>query len=420
MNGEKTRKKDPVEEWTFSCLLLTAIVIINLGCESDSDQSQVPDNNSLGGTQQIVSGNGATASGGIPATETGSGASGSAVSGGGAPPSGGSGANGGTSGGGVGGSGGIAPGQSGGTGTAGTDSGTGGTGIAGTAGSDGGTSGSGGTDAVGGDGGTTTSTGPTLPEISDPGREGPFGVIVVNTASGLSTHSLFVPDDVGLNGKNPAVVWTCGNGGTTAIYASFLDHLASHGFLVVADKASTSDRMAEVASQESAVEWILAENAKQGGEFFERIDIDNIAVMGHSLGSLASFATAANNAHIATSIHYSGGLTNNPVGFDQSWLANMTKPAAFLCGGADGTAGPSCALDFEQAPPDLPVFYGVLAGATHIGPFMGTPRAGEYGRAGVAWLRWQLADDPAFESWFVGPNCVLCTIPWSAQQRNLP
>jgi dienelactone hydrolase len=295
--------------------------------------------------------------------------------------------------------------------------------VGGHSGAGGGEGGAGGEGASGdggaGSGGGGAVTGPTLPAIDDPGGAGPFGVDRVETVSGLSSHSLFVPDAVGSHGKHPVVVWTCGNGGTVSFYASFLDHLASHGFLVVADKASSSDREAEVASQSAAIDWLLAADAMQGGDFFGKIDRDNIAVMGHSLGSLASFATAAQNEHVATSVHFSGGLTGNPVGFDESWLADMTKPAAFLCGGADSTAGPACADDFESAPPALPVFYGVLAGASHIGPFGGTPRAGQYGRAGVAWLRWQLAEDPAFAPWFVGTGCTLCSSPWTAQQRNL-
>jgi dienelactone hydrolase len=262
-------------------------------------------------------------------------------------------------------------------------------------------------------------TGSLLPAIDDPSKAGPFSVGHVATAPGLTTHALFVPDQPSKNGKHPVVVWTCGNGGTVDFYASFLDHLASHGFFVVADKASTSDRQAEVTSQATAIDWVLAETAKQGGEYFEKLDVDRIAVMGHSLGSLASFGTAGMNTHIRTSVHYSGGLTGNPVGFDQAALKTMTKPAAFLCGGADSTAGPSCAMDFEQAPPMLPVFYGVLANASHIGPFGGTPAAGEYGRAGVAWLRWQLADDDAFKPWFAGASCTLCASPWTAKQRNL-
>jgi len=294
-----------------------------------------------------------------------------------------------------------------GTGTAGSSTTTAGSGAAGP--------GVAGTGAAG----TPATTAPTLPTIEDPGADGPFDVRQVATASGLSSHALFVPSDVASNGKHPLVVWTCGNGGTVDFYTSFLTHLASHGFMIVADKGSSSDRLAEVASQGEAVDWILAENAKQGGDYFGKLDIDRIAVMGHSLGSLASFATAAMNPHIRTSVHYSGGLTGNPVGFDEAPLKTMTKPAAFLCGGADNTAGPSCAMDFTQAPATLPVFYGVLAGASHIGPFGGTPRAGEYGRAGVAWLRWHLADDAKFKPWFADASCTLCSSPWTAMQRNL-
>jgi pimeloyl-ACP methyl ester carboxylesterase len=228
---------------------------------------------------------------------------------------------------------------------------------------------------------------------------------------------LFVPSEQGTNGKNPVVVWTCGNGGTISFYQGFLEHLASHGFFVVADKGSSSDRLAEVQSQNDAIAWVLEQNTS--GEYAGKLDVDHIAVMGHSLGSLASFATAAMNEHVATSIHYSGGLTGNPVGFDESWLGMMTKPAAFLCGGNDGMAGPSCEMDFTSAPPMLPVFYGTLRGADHLGPFALAPRGGEYGRAGVAWLRWKLANDEAYKPWFAGSGCMLCSGDWTAMQRNL-
>ena len=258
-----------------------------------------------------------------------------------------------------------------------------------------------------------------LPDIEDPDKAGSLDVKRVATASGLSSHSLYIPSKTATHGKHLLVVWTCGNGGTVDFYDSFLNHLASHGFMIVADKGSSSDRQAEVASQGMAIDWIVAENGKQGGEFFGKLDVDRIAVMGHSLGSLASFATAAMNPHVRTSVHYSGGLTGNPVGFDEAPLKSMTKPTAFLCGGADSTAGPACEKDFEQAPMNLPVFYGVLGGASHIGPFGGTPPAGQYGRAGVAWLRWQLADDAKFKPWFAGASCTLCATPWTAKQRNL-
>lgn len=275
--------------------------------------------------------------------------------------------------------------------------------------------------ATGGAGGPademTASAGPSLPAIDDPGAPGPFDVRYVPTAEGLSSHSLFVPSDAGTHGTNPIVVWTCGNGGTVSFYMSFLEHLASHGFFVVADKGSSGDRLAEVDSQNDAIAWVMEQST--AGEYSGRLDTAHIAVMGHSLGSLASFATAAMNEHVTTSIHYSGGLTGNPVGFDMSWLASMTKPAAFLCGGNDTTAGPACEQDFATAPAMLPVFYGVLSGADHLGPFASARAGGEYGSAGVAWLRLQLAGDTSFKSWFTGADCMLCSGRWTGMQRNL-
>jgi|GEM_PF-3213679 len=299
------------------------------------------------------------------------------------------------------GSGGTPAAASGGAGAAGSDAAHGG--AAGAAGSAGSTA--------------PASTGPTLPPTDNPGGPGPFDSRYVVTAPGLNSHGLFVPSEQGTNGKNPVVVWTCGNGGTISFYTGFLEHLASHGFFVVADKGSTSDRLAEVQSQSDAIAWVLEQN--MSGDYAGKLDVDHIAVMGHSLGSLASFATAAMNEHVATSIHYSGGLTGNPVGFDESWLGMMTKPAAFLCGGNDGMAGPSCEMDFSTAPAALPVFYGVLRGADHLGPFALAPRAGEYGRAGVAWLRWKLANDETYKPWFAGSGCMLCSGDWAGMQKNL-
>jgi pimeloyl-ACP methyl ester carboxylesterase len=306
---------------------------------------------------------------------------------------------------------------------------------AGAGGASGGSAGAGGTGgAIGGTGGAPSDAGmppindaampdammaePILPPITDPAESGAFGVERIDTVQGLSTHTRFVPDDVALHGKHPIAIWTNGNGGSlaTLMYASFCEHVASHGFFVIADKASNGTREAEVESQGDAIAWAIAETAKSGGDYFEKLDLTRIAVMGHSLGSLASFATASNE-HVATSIHFSGGITDNPVGFDPSWLLELTKPAAFLCGGNDATAGPSCEKDFELAP--NPVFYGVLEGADHIGPFLFEQAGGEYGRAGVAWLRWRLGGDASFREWFVGADCVLCSDGWSGVQRGL-
>lgn len=92
----------------------------------------------------------------------------------------------------------------------------------------------------------STPSNPSLPAITDPAQPGPFRVQTVATAAGLSTHSLILPAELGRDGvKHPIVVWTNGNGGSTSFYRAFLEHLASHGFFVVADKRSTSNHELE-------------------------------------------------------------------------------------------------------------------------------------------------------------------------------
>ncbi len=400
--GRGTRVKAAYGPHAVAIGILVAVA----GCSSGESASPIMGGAGESAPPAATSGSGGA---GTTAASSGTGASGTSAAGRAAVPS----AGAGVAGTGAAGTPGTPPAAGGGAGAA-----------AGTAAPAAAGAGGGGGQAAGGTGASMPDPGTgmrmsTLPMIDNPGGAGPFQVQRVATAEGLSSHGLFIPSEVGTNGKNPVVVWTCGNGGTISFYTSFLEHLASHGFFIVADKGSSSDRLAEVESQNDAIAWVLSENGKAGGTYSGKLDVDNIAVMGHSLGSLASFATAAMNEHVRTSVHYSGGLTGNPVGFDMSWLASMTKPAAFLCGANDTTAGPACKDDFASAPAALPVFYGTLAGADHLGPFALSPRGGEYGRAGVAWLRWKLAGDETFKSWFSGASCELCSSPWTGMSKNL-
>ena len=273
-------------------------------------------------------------------------------------------------------------------------------------------------DGAAGDTGPTTSTGPTLPAITDPAAAGPFGVDVVTTAPGLTTHTLYLPGELGKDGtKHPIIVWTNGNGGSASFYDAFLRHFASHGFFMVVDKASTSQREMEYQHQRDGIEWALKEAAKTDGPYAGKLDGSRLGIMGHSMGSLSSFVNSGDK-RLKTTMHWSGGLVGNPTGTDEGAIAKMHAPAAFLCGGADTMAGPACANDFRDAPKGLPVFYGTLAGVGHLGVFSDR-NGGEYGRMGVAWMRWKLADDESFKSYFAGADCKACTRPWTGMSRNL-
>jgi hypothetical protein len=259
---------------------------------------------------------------------------------------------------------------------------------------------------------------PTLPAIDDPGKPGPFGVEVVATAPGLETHGLFIPKKLGENGvKHPIIVWTNGAGGSSDFYTNLLSHFASHGFFVVADKMSGGNHDPEIVEQKAGIEWAIAEAARSGSAYAGKIDPDRIAVAGHSLGSVSSFASAA-HPRVKASIHWSAGLTGNPVGADEAWLQGLHAPAAFFCGGAEARALPRCSGDFDNAPAAVPIFYGTVEGVDHTGVY-GEPNAGQWGRAGVAWFRFTLAGDESLRKYFQAPGCTLCSSPWMGKSRNI-
>lgn len=276
-------------------------------------------------------------------------------------------------------------------------------------------------DADGGMAPTTTTPpamGSVLPAVSDPAQPGPFGVEVVATAPGLETHKLYVPGKLGENGvKHPIIVWTNGAGGSTDFYENLLRHFASHGFFVVADKMSGGNHNPEIVEQKAGIEWAIAEAARAGSPYAGKIDASRLAVAGHSLGSISSFASAAHPG-VKASIHWSAGLTGNPVGADEAWLQGLHAPAAFFCGGAEPRALPRCSGDFDNAPPSVPIFYGTVEGVGHTDVY-GEPNAGQWGRAGVAWFRLMLAGDESFRSWFHAPMCTLCSSPWMGKSRGI-
>jgi len=266
--------------------------------------------------------------------------------------------------------------------------------------------------------GAAAQAGPTLPAIDDPGKPGPFGAEIVASAPGLETHGLFIPAKLGENGqKHPIIVWTNGAGGSSDFYNNLLSHFASHGFFVVADKMSGGNHDPEIVEQKAGIEWAIAQAASSDSPYAGKLDADRIAVAGHSLGSISSFASAAHPS-VKASIHWSAGLTGNPVGADEAWLQGLHAPAAFFCGGAEARALPRCSGDFDNAPASVPIFYGTVEGVDHTGVY-GEPNAGEWGRAGVAWFRFTLAGDESLREYFQAPDCTLCSSPWMGKSRGI-
>jgi pimeloyl-ACP methyl ester carboxylesterase len=247
---------------------------------------------------------------------------------------------------------------------------------------------------------------------------GPFAVATMGSAGPSRNATVLYPRDLGKNGlKHPIVVWDNGAGQTgLSIYGALLNHLASHGFAVYAAFSAT-DGGKELTD---GLDWMTAQATNAMSPFYQKLDVTKTAAMGHSQGSIATFAIAA-DPRLTTTIHLSGG-TNPNIAQGHATLPNLHNAAAFLCGeepgpGQDGltsgdTASPWCAYDFENAM--VPVFLAQIKGASHItapGMTLG---------ACAAWLRWRLMADSTMKTNFVGADCTLCTRPnWVCKSKDL-
>ncbi|MET0384367.1 MAG: hypothetical protein ABW321_00335, partial [Polyangiales bacterium] len=257
-----------------------------------------------------------------------------------------------------------------------------------------------------------------LPAVSDPGAAGPFEVEETSSLDGLATHVLIAPKELGKDGiKHPILVWINGASAGSSSYRAMLDNVAAHGFFILDDKQSSFESAPEVEAQSAAIDWALAQAEQAGGPYFGKLDTARIAIAGHSLGSVSTFGNL-HDTRIKTSIHMAGGLVGNPEGVDESWLQDLHVPAAFLCGDQDNNGLPRVKNDFAAAPTSVPVFFGQLAGVGHTDEF-NKANGGRWGRIVLAWLRWQLVDDPSFAPSFVGPDCEFCKGDWTAMKHAI-
>ena len=65
-------------------------------------------------------------------------------------------------------------------------------------------------------------------------------------------------------------------------YGSLLRYVASHGYIIV---AANQRYVGDGTAQRKALDFMLAENAKEGSKYYQKIDVDKIGALGHSPGS---------------------------------------------------------------------------------------------------------------------------------------
>ena len=255
----------------------------------------------------------------------------------------------------------------------------------------------------------------------------------------LPTHTIYRPGR--LQGDYPVVLW--GNGSCVNSnfgYREFLAEVASHGFIVIAlgpyrdSSAPREQRPADPADWPpfetrysqmfDALEWIVAENGRQGSVFHDRVATDKVAVMGHSCGGLQAVKASVDPRVTTVLVLNSGMLADGDQymvrhELQRSVLEEMHAPIAYFIGGESDIAYANAEVDWQELLlldiPAINANMDVGHGATYS-----QPNGGPFAAGPLAWLEWQLKGDAEARAMFVGEDCGLCGDGEWTLRRHFP
>jgi hypothetical protein len=301
------------------------------------------------------------------------------------------------------------------------------------------------------------------------GGTGRYKAILAGDPS-LPTHTIYRPRDLSPFGgtvRLPIVAFDnggCRNG--SGEFRNLLSDVASHGYLIVAlgpageaVVAGSEGRLNLTQPRQliDGVEWAIAENGRQRSEYYGKLDVTDVAVMGQSCGTRQALAVSA-DPRVKTTVLLNGG-PGAPVGAQTpeaaQQAANATAeainnlarryapyapsfqtvpgtttplptgedvslhaPIAFISGGPSDQAHPRAVAGYESTKNVM-----AMHAWQDVGHYPATyrqPNGGAFAVAVNAWLDWQLKHDVSASKMFVGQDCGLCKDPkWHVQIKNV-
>jgi len=306
---------------------------------------------------------------------------------------------------------------------------------------------------------------------------GPHAVVIEHDQA-LATHTIYRPATLGAS-KHPVLVW--GEGGCAKDglqFPEYLNEIASHGVVVIADGPPVArtapgggaapgaggaapaaggapapraggaappapgaapgpraggapgagpraggaggagrGNMTDGSALIQALDWIAKEGNDPASRFYQKVETNRVAAMGMSCGGLMSYGASA-DPRIATVGIWNSGLIQP----DEKIFAGLHSSVIIITGGESDIAYANGKRDFETLPAKIPVFYGVYPSVGHGGTY-NQDNGGPFGVAAVAWLKWQLMNDTSAtgRGYFVGLNCGICgDSNWQRASRSLP
>ncbi len=170
---------------------------------------------------------------------------------------------------------------------------------------------------------------------------------------GITSTLAFQDVSVSAAGVRPLIVFSHGSGGIALQSIKLMEHLASHGFVVVAPSHTGNtqadnllgtavpisqallDRSPDVSF---VIDSMLARGADLSGPFFGRIDAYNIGVAGHSLGGFTAVAMASGYGAIPPDPRVRAIMPIAPATgpLTDAELSRVTIPTLLMTGTLDG------------------------------------------------------------------------------------
>ncbi len=315
------------------------------------------------------------------------------------------------------------------------------TGGATTGGGSGGTAGSGGQSTSTGSGGGQTSagggggSGGTLQSscvgnefpTADPTKAGPFQVAADKNVGPLAgvvpdpiygdeqqRFNVYRPNNLADSGYcHPILIWANGyrdnpeqnppdcivDSGANrwcGQYLPMLEHLASHGFVVVAS-LSTATAEGDPLPTTAGLDWILEQAEDSTSPYYHHLDTTKIGQLGHSYGAMSTCMTASDPRFSALAAI----CGTRP-------LSGVHTPMLFFCGGNDTTVDCAGVKDTFLTVTDQPAFFLDELNSDH-GSWVYQGPSGVSLSMAAAWFRVHLMGDTANRDYFYGDNCKFCT-----------
>jgi hypothetical protein len=342
-------------------------------------------------------------------------------------------AGGGGTGGGVGGSGtgGASAAGAGGRGgsSGGGGSGPGGAGRGGAAGGTSGASGQAGATGAGGGGGGIVSgcVGGKAWPTANPKAAGPFQVAADKMVGPLAGYTpdpiygdqqqrfnIYRPKDLATSGYcHPILVWANGHTDNPeqnpplcvtdsaankwcGQYLPMMNHLASHGFVVIASLSTTTSR-GDPLPTIAGLDWLIQQSETSSSPYYHRLDTANIGQLGHSEGAMSTCMVASEPRYKALAA-ISGTRA----------LTGVHTPMLFFCGGKDTVVPCDGVRSVFLTVTNQPAFFIDELNSDH-GSWVYQGAGGVSLSMAAAWFRVHLMGDTANRKYFYGPDCTFCT-----------